>query len=575
MNLQAYTRSVRDILDLNRKYIIPRFQREYAWGDEELATLWEDIFTSMKNEDRVIKENPYFIGSLVLVGDDSKDNEFQIVDGQQRLTTITILLSAISESLKKEGDEKASNATYKYIEGTDDDDDNFFKLINENPKPFLQCRIQSKEKDVSYEAKTEEEKKLLYSYNYFLKKLDKKNLDKDQEKFFGKINKKNTIDMIKLIRSQILSFKTIFITVESLNEAYIIFETLNAKGKNLESIDLVKNKIFNVLSKEHPTDFAKDKWKLIKENLYSRSNKINLNTFYRHYWISKYPLVTNQKLYDEFIKKIEQSESSYKCFINELEEMSKIYTQIVNPMIDDYKLQEEKFAYNSLNALALFDVVQVRTVILSLCDARNKGFIKLKDFKKSIESLEKFHFIFTAVCSSRASNIERIYSKHARIISSCKDKGKMVDVINNLIKDLQDKVPEYSVFESKFVKLSFSNEDTQYKKLIQYIFKKFEQYKHNTQELAMNDISLEHILPQSDNISYIYNIGNILPLDNKINNSIGNISFEEKIEYFKRSELKIVKEFVEKYKEIEWNEEYINNRAKELAKLAYNEVWKI
>lgn len=574
MNLQAYTRNIRDILDLNRKYIIPRFQREYAWGDEELSTLWEDIFTSMNNENGNIKESPYFIGSLVLVGDDSKDNEFQIVDGQQRLTTITILLSAISEKLKIEGDEKASNAMYKYIEGTDDDDNNFFKLVNENPKPFLQCRIQSKEKDRSYEAQTEEEKKLLYSYNYFLRKLDAKNLDKDQEKFFGKANKKNTIDMIKLIRSQILAFKTIFITVENLNEAYIIFETLNAKGKNLESIDLVKNKIFNVLSKEHPTDFAKDKWKSIKENLYSRSNKININTFYRHYWISKHPLVTNQKLYDEFIKRVEKSESSYKSFINELEIMSRIYTRIVNPMREDYKLQEEKFVYDSLNALSLFDVAQVRTVILSLCHARENGFIKLKDFKRGIESLEKFHFIFTAVCSSRASNIERIYSKHARVISSCKDKGKMGDIISNLIKDLQDKTPEYNVFESKFSKISFSNEYTQDKKLIQYIFKKLEQYSHNTQELMMNDISLEHILPQSTNLPCVYIIGNILPLDNKINNAIGNIDFKDKVEHFGRSELKIVKEFVEEYKDIDWNEECINNRTKELAKLAYDKVWK-
>ncbi|NFM11509.1 DUF262 domain-containing protein, partial [Clostridium botulinum] len=92
MNLQAYTRNIRDILDLNRKYIIPRFQREYAWEEAELSTLWEDIFANMNKEKSAIKENPYFIGSLVLVGDDSKDSEFEVVDGQQRLTTITILL---------------------------------------------------------------------------------------------------------------------------------------------------------------------------------------------------------------------------------------------------------------------------------------------------------------------------------------------------------------------------------------------------------------------------------------------------------------------------------------------------
>ncbi|KFX55320.1 DUF262 domain-containing protein [Clostridium botulinum] len=575
MNLQAYTRNVRDILDLNRKYIIPRFQREYAWEEAELSTLWEDIFANMNKEKSAIKENPYFIGSLVLVGDDSKDSEFEVVDGQQRLTTITILLSAISEMLRIQGDEKASNATYKYIEGTDDDDNSFFKLVNENPKPFLQCRIQAKEKDKDYKASTEEEKKLLYAYNFFIRKLDKNNLDREQYKFFGSYNKLNTLDMIKLIRSQVLAFKTIFITVESLNEAYIIFETLNAKGKNLESIDLVKNRVFKVLSKEHPTDFAKDKWKKMKGNLYSRTIKINLSTFYRHYWISRYPLVTNQKLYEEFIKKINKNEIEYKKFMNELEEMSEIYTKIVNPNIDDYKLQEEKFIYDSLSALCIFDVIQVRTIILALLSARKKKLISLKDLKLAIESLEKFHFIFTAVCSSRASNIERMYSKHARHISSCKDRDSMNKAIKNLVNELKEKVTDFNVFRANFNKIVFTNENTQYKKLIQYIFKKIELYKHRTKELSINIISLEHILSQSTKSPYMPLIGNLIPLDKAINSDMGDIDFDKKIEYLKKSELYIVKEFVSEYEKKLWNEEEINKRTDSLAELAYNEVWKI
>lgn len=109
-----------------------------------------------------------------------------------------------------------------------------------------------------------------------------------------------------------------------------------------------------------------------KENLYSRTIKINLSTFYRHYWISKYPLVTNQKLYEEFIKRINKNELDYKKIMNELEEMSKIYTKIVNPNLDDYNLQEEKFIYDSLNALCIFDVIQVRTIILALLSARKR-----------------------------------------------------------------------------------------------------------------------------------------------------------------------------------------------------------
>jgi uncharacterized protein with ParB-like and HNH nuclease domain len=94
MNLTAYPRTVNDILTLNRKYIVPRFQREYSWEEVEHSSFWKDICSQIQISGKVIKFSDYFIGALVLVGDDAKDVEFQIVDGQQRLTTITIIFSA-------------------------------------------------------------------------------------------------------------------------------------------------------------------------------------------------------------------------------------------------------------------------------------------------------------------------------------------------------------------------------------------------------------------------------------------------------------------------------------------------
>lgn len=97
MELHAYTRTISDLFSVKKKYVVPRFQREYSWTKEKVSELWDDIVANINiGTDGQFNHEEYFIGSLVLVGDD-KSLSMQIVDGQQRLTTITILLSALCE----------------------------------------------------------------------------------------------------------------------------------------------------------------------------------------------------------------------------------------------------------------------------------------------------------------------------------------------------------------------------------------------------------------------------------------------------------------------------------------------
>lgn len=95
MVMTSVTRGIEHILSGNRKYIIPRFQREYSWGKNEIATLWEDIFTNMDicNENDEIKLKEYFIGSLVLIGNDTNGNEFEIVESTKTNNHNDIIIS--------------------------------------------------------------------------------------------------------------------------------------------------------------------------------------------------------------------------------------------------------------------------------------------------------------------------------------------------------------------------------------------------------------------------------------------------------------------------------------------------
>ena len=144
MELHAYTRTISDLFSVKKKYVVPRFQRPYSWDTEKVSELWNDIVSniSINDDDTSFNHEEYFIGSLVLVGDD-KSVSMQIVDGQQRLTTLTILLSVLCQRFLEIDKNNIAQAIYDtYIAGKDDDGNYYFKLENETPKPFFQTVIQ-------------------------------------------------------------------------------------------------------------------------------------------------------------------------------------------------------------------------------------------------------------------------------------------------------------------------------------------------------------------------------------------------------------------------------------------------
>lgn len=171
MDLHAYTKTVNDLFSINKKYVVPRFQREFSWREEQLSELWKDLVSNILTKGSKLENQEYFIGSLVLVGED-KSTDFKIVDGQQRLTTITILLSALVESFKEIEQNDLAQGIYTFIEGRDVSNKKFFKLENENPKPFLQNSIQNFQKEQATPG-SGEEKTLFEAFNFFKKRLHK------------------------------------------------------------------------------------------------------------------------------------------------------------------------------------------------------------------------------------------------------------------------------------------------------------------------------------------------------------------------------------------------------------------
>ncbi len=576
MDLNAYTRTISTLFSTNVKYIVPRFQREYSWTKEEVSELWNDILNNIKIEGNKLKNFEYFIGSLVLIGED-KSTTLLIVDGQQRLTTITIFLSALVQTFNSIGQRDLAEGVYNtYIEGKDVRNKPFFKLENENPKPFLQEAIQHITKADS-KPNTTEEKALWDSYTFFLNKLKKENL-KGEFPYWSQLFSNNeyiyTV-LLESIRDQILLYlKVIYITVSSEDDAYMIFETLNARGKGLTSVDLIKNDLFKVLNNTHPDDSAKTNWKKIQFNLMSRQIKINLETFFRHFWLSKYNFITESKIYRSF--KIESSKRDFdhSDFLKDLVFESKLYNEIANPLKSDWPDQNDHSAFYSLEALNIFQITQIRTFLLALLIVRKNRVLKHADFCEILKNMENFHFKYSAICALKMNIFEGKCSKTARDLRNSKTTQESKRILQQLANFYSEREPNYELFKEKFNKLRFTNQYTKDKRLIQYIFRKIELYLRDTEELTINNISLEHIDSQSHGSQKMGELGNLLPLDKSLNEDCANKILKEKMNVYKCSDLKIMELFLKEFQGItQWEEANHQKWFDILSEYAYTKVW--
>ncbi|MDC7242886.1 MAG: DUF262 domain-containing protein, partial [Sphaerochaetaceae bacterium] len=265
MNVEARSLLLENVLKKGQ-FIIPEYQREYDWTDENLEEFLDDI----KNTE----ETNYFIGHMVCEGS-FNSSSFKVIDGQQRITTITIMLSVLRDIFFEKDLQNLSNGLHdNYIFAKDKDYNEYVILDNQMPYPILQSYVQSKVNDKNKKIKPEKsgEKKIIKAYDKFYK-----------------IWKELSEEKLKILRDTILNLEIIFVAVDDEVDAFTIFETLNAKGKDLTPLDLIKNQVFKNYNRQSHLDEPNDSWKKIIENTKDKNMK-----FLNYFWASKYKKVSDR-----------------------------------------------------------------------------------------------------------------------------------------------------------------------------------------------------------------------------------------------------------------------------------------
>lgn len=568
MKIEADDKEVQDIFSLGY-FKIPRFQRPYSWGIDEVESFWDDIISE--------KSDNYFIGSMVVY--QTQKPYFGIVDGQQRLTTITLLLSVIRNGFLKLGEENLAKGVHKYVEKANIDNEEEFILNSETSFPYLQDHIQSYDGfDLDCEAGVEEQK-LEIAFDLLTKKVSSyipelENIGEVQPSLFTN-HSSDPVVQLKELRNKILSLKLVFIQLDNEDDAYLIFETLNARGRDLTTSDLVKNLILKKLKNKSCTlDQAKEKWNFIVKKFDDIGDSGALDTFLLHFWLAQHEYSTDKRLFSKVKLFIANDEDLAKSLIHDLSESSKHYSNMLRPESGKWS-KDEQIIKTHLETLNAFKVKQHSPMTLGLLKAYSDKKLSLKNLKGALYKIEAFHYCFNSITSQRSSgSISTNYSRIAILLTNAVEHADVQKVMNELNAFHKSKLPDENEFVVKFSELCYLSNKTKHKVAIRYALSKLIPTNGNALPVDYNNLTIEHLIPQTkikDGLSedLVGRIGNLVLVDKETNSvELGSKSPDDKLKILDGMGFPLSTNFIDSSSP--WTENEINKRTQQIAKHLYN-----
>lgn len=544
---------------------IPRFQRPYSWDDENIDDFWRD--TVVENSD------DYFIGSMVVYS--SGRQQYGVVDGQQRLTTITILLCAIRDEFIKNGNEALAKGLHSLIEKADRDSLRRYVLKTETTYPFFQEIIQKyDEPDFAVVAKREENR-IESAYDIFSRKLGNIIEKIREEKSEDEQTVKEAISSkLREIRDRILFLRLIKVELENEDDAYLIFETLNTRGKDLALSDLLKNHFTKLIKGKQDVDYVKHMWTMIFENLQGATVEIEPDTFFTNSWSSRFESTTQQKAYRKIKDAV--SKQNAKKQLGAFAEDSGHYKFIFNP--PPGRSNEERSVVKSLNAMRMFRITQQIPAVLSLVRAKNQGIIRPRVLARALRAVENFHFLFTALTSSRSSGgISAMYTSFGRRIYDAANSNEAGIIINDLIEKLNERKPTRTEVLAGFENLHYTSAQPKQGPLIKYTLQRIARFQNLAFSEDSIDLTIEHIHPQSKGTDdwtahIIGQVGNLILLSASQNGEVKDGSFAQKKRTLQQWPQTVPADVLQAK---DWTPDVARERTRQLAMTAYDHVWTV
>ncbi len=476
------------------QFVIPIYQRLYSWKKEQCKQLWDDIIKIGGND----KMNGHFIGSILYVQDSvytTKHNEFLIIDGQQRLTTITLLLIALRNHLSDEVEilEKFSRKKIEsYLINSDKDGDKKFRLIlSESDKDTLLSLI-----DKNKRKPSEPSLKIMENFELF-------------EKWISEWISKNT-SKLETIFKGLEKLMIVWIALEKgKDDPQLIFESMNSKGIELTQTDLIRNYIVMETEVGKQEDFYNQYWRAMEEDF--KQNETLFNQFVRHYLTIKTGKIPKEKRVYEAFKDYQQKEGiEIEDLLKDLQKYCGYFCQIA------FKKEADKDLNKALSFLVDLEMDVIYPLLLELYSDYSDGVLSKQDFIPIIDLTESY-ICRRAVCGLGTNSLNKVFPSFTKKI----DKKQYLKSVENHFGSLTggQRFPNDFEFKDSFITIDFYH-----LKKCKYFLERLEKF--DTKEpVDTQKCDIEHIMPQTLNPKWQKDLGgNFEAIHKKYLNTIGNLT---------------------------------------------------
>jgi len=554
MLMEPKNENFNELIGGPNKYIVPRFQRDYAWDVGQWEDLWGDI-------NSLDDEGFHYMGYIVL--QQKEQYQHEIIDGQQRLVTLSIIVLAAMKAIKTLIDngedvqgntERLDGITQNFVGSK-----NFVTLkvinkleLNRNNKSYFQ-RMSSHLEAQNSRGITSTNKLIRKCFDFFCKK------------DYGKTGAEIAQFIADFSSSMIF---TKIIVQDDLN-AYKVFETLNARGVQLSTPDLLKNYLFSIVTKddqigEEELNDLDEQW----SEMIVQLGEINVSDYIRYHYNSQRRMVTKNNLFSSMRKILTKPEEAYQ-YLKSLIYYSPIYASLINPNDAWWGDQDVKYrnVLHYLNGIRLFNIKQPLTIFLAAF-----GNFSPEEFVKLVKYIYVLSIRYNIICHLSPSEQENIYNQIANKVYN-REFLRASHVKNS--EEFKRLYPDDNAFFNAFEFHRMPSRQTE--KKIRFFLSEIEGYLGNPCDYEKT--TLEHICPYHPEKDWSESFGEGI---NDVKDRLGNMilmdkdnlkrsSFEEKKKEYTKSGYKLALKVTEY---AEWNLDSVNDFQKWMSQQAVN-VWKV
>lgn len=559
--LNTNTVNYLDLLGNGKIYRVPPYQRDYSWTIEQWEDLWNDILDMYGQ-----KGHRHYMGALVVEA--KTDREFSIIDGQQRLATLSIIGMAVlnrlntlveSDTEPEENRERMAELRKRFIGEKDPASliESSKLYLNENDNGFYQDYLVQFRSPINPRALSRSNHLLWDCYKYYLREIEK------HSEISG------TGEGLAALLSETIARQLLFIliTVDDELNAYTVFETLNARGLELSATDLLKNYLFSRIKVQSDLASLQRRWRRLIDIV----RQERFPEFLRYHLLCQYQKVRTQRLFKLVRDQVRTPQEVFDL-LNALEARSDLFSALSDPNHEYWFDFPECSVY--IRELKLFRVRQMTPLLFAA-----KEMFSAEDFARVLKLVSIIAFRYTVVTGLNTNELEPVSHIAASAILSGQAKTP-----RDLFDLLRPIYVEDERFKQAFSMLDLSTQG-QKKKLVKYILCRIES------DLSGRDCdpdtdpgTIEHILPENPETEWeesipfkhwdnqVYRLGNLTLLRSSDNRDAGNDDYPRKLEIYRNSAYQITQRIAEDAPS-GWSIELIAARQKKMAERAVH-IWR-